>query len=58
MVEMYGEIGLEVHLEPLATKEELEEEGASSCADKGCTVCFDVDRDRYRIIFTKLKDNK
>jgi len=53
MVEMYEEIGFEVHLEPLPTKEEMETEGTKACADSGCTVCFDVDRERYRIIFTK-----
>ncbi len=58
MVEMYKEIGLEVDLEPLATQEELEEDGTSSCADTGCTACFDVDRDRYRIIFTRPAHNK
>ena len=53
MAEMYEEIGLEVHLEPLPTKEDMEKEGTEACADSGCTVCFDVDRERYRIIFTK-----
>ena len=53
MVEMYQEIGFEVHLEPLPAKEELEAEGKSACEDSGCTACFDVDRDRYRIIFTR-----
>jgi hypothetical protein len=52
MVEMYREIGLEVHLEPLPSNEELEGEGPV-CTDKGCTACFDVDRERYRIIFTR-----
>jgi hypothetical protein len=58
MVEMYEEIGLEVHLEPLPAKEELEREGTETCTDKGCTVCFDVDSERYRIIFTKPAGNK
>jgi len=54
MVEMYEEIGFEVRLEPLATKEEQDAEGMSpSCEESGCTVCFDTDRDRYRIIFTR-----
>ena len=53
MVEMYEEIGLKVHLEPLPAKEEMETEGTNACADSGCTVCFDLDRERYRIIFTK-----
>jgi len=53
MVEMYQEIGLEVCLEPLPSKEELEREGTTSCTESGCTVCFEVDRERYRIIFTR-----
>jgi hypothetical protein len=50
MVEMYQEIGFEVHLEPLPSKEEMEQ---SSCEESGCTACFDVDSERYRIIFTR-----
>jgi hypothetical protein len=57
MVEMYEEIGLKVHLETLPTKEEMEIEGTKACTDSGCTVCFDVDRERYRIIFTKPAEN-
>lgn len=57
IVEMYEEIGLKVHLEPLPTKEEMETEGTKACTDRGCTVCFDVDRERYRIIFTKSTEN-
>ncbi len=53
MVEMYREIGFEVHLEPLPAKEELEAEGTSGCKESGCTACFDADPERYRIIFTK-----
>jgi hypothetical protein len=50
MVEMYQEIGFEVHLEPLPSKEDMEQ---SSCEESGCTACFDVDSERYRIIFTR-----
>lgn len=53
MVEMYAEIGCEVHLEPLPSKEELD---AESCEASGCTACFDVDKERYRIIFTRPKN--
>ena len=53
MVEMYEEIGLKVHLEPLPAKEEMEKDGANTCSDSDCTICFDADRERYRIIFTK-----
>lgn len=55
MVEMYKEIGFEVHLEPLPSKEELDVQG---CEDSGCTVCFNMDRDRYRIIFTRQALNQ
>jgi hypothetical protein len=58
MVAMYEEIGLKVHLEPLPAKEEMEIEGTKTCNDSGCTVCFDADRERYRIIFTKPAENK
>lgn len=58
MVEMYKEIGLTVHLEPLPAKEDIEQEDVKNCADTCCTVCFDADRERYRIIFTKPTGNK
>jgi hypothetical protein len=50
MVEMYREIGFEVLLEPLPSKDEIDQSG---CEESGCTACFDVDPDRYRIIFTR-----
>lgn len=50
MVATYQEIGFEVHLEPLPSREEME---LSGCEESGCTACYDVDPDRYRIIFTK-----
>jgi hypothetical protein len=50
MVAMYQEIGFEVHLEPLPSKEEMDQSG---CEESGCTACFDVDPERFRIIFTK-----
>ncbi len=53
MVATYQEIGFEVHLEPLPPKEERD---AASCEADGCTVCFDVDPDKYRIIFTRSKE--
>jgi hypothetical protein len=58
MAEMYEEIGLKVRLEPLPTKEEMETEGTKACTDSGCSICFDVDKERYRIIFTKPAENK
>jgi hypothetical protein len=53
MVDMYKEIGFEVHLEPLPSKEELDDGG---CEESGCTACFDLDRERYRIIFTRAAE--
>lgn len=53
MVQMYEEIGLTVHLEPIPEKTENEQEDGKTCADNSCTACFDADRERYRIIFTK-----
>ena len=50
MVAMYKEIGFEVHLESLPSKEEMEQ---SSCEESECTACFDVDPERYRTIFTR-----
>jgi hypothetical protein len=55
MIEMYDEIGFEVHLEPLPSKEEMSME---NCDANGCTVCFDIDRERYRIIFTRPAGNE
>jgi hypothetical protein len=57
MVEMYEEIGLKVHLEPLPAREEMEKDDANACSDSGCTICFDAGRERYRIIFTKRAEN-
>jgi hypothetical protein len=58
MAEMYEEIGLKVRLEPLPTKEEMETEGTKACTGSGCSICFDVDKEHYRIIFTKPAENK
>ncbi len=53
MVQMYEEIGLKVHLEPIPQKDKNEQADYRTCSDSGCTACFDADRERYRIIFTK-----
>jgi hypothetical protein len=55
MVDIYKEIGFEVHIEPLPSKEEMD---AQSCEENGCTACFDVDRNRYRTIFTRPTPTK
>jgi hypothetical protein len=52
-IELYEEIGFEVLLEPLPTEEEMKGGG---CEESGCTACFDVDRERYRIIYTRAKE--
>ena len=53
-VQLYKEIGFDVLLELLPTEEELKGAG---CEESGCTACFDVDRERYRIIYTRVKQN-
>ena len=53
-VQLYKEIGFDVLLELLPTEEELKGAG---CEESGCTACFDVDRERYRIIYTRAKQN-
>jgi hypothetical protein len=50
MAELYESLGLEVLLEPLPPKGEVD---SGSCEANQCTVCFDADRDRYRTIFTR-----
>ncbi len=52
MIELYESIGFEVLLEPLPSKEE---HGEGICEGNDCTACFDVNRDRYRTIFTRPK---
>ena len=52
MKEMYESIGFEVLLEPLPAKDEL-----SHCAEAGCTACLDLDPGRYRIIYTRARED-
>ena len=51
-VELYESIGFEVLLDPLPSDEEMKGGG---CEENGCTACFDLDRERYRIIYTRAK---
>jgi hypothetical protein len=44
-VELYDSLGLEVHLEPVTPDESVE----------GCQICFEVDGDRYKTIYTRPK---
>ena len=54
-VELYGQIGFDVLLEPMPTADKLKNAG---CEESGCTACFDVDRERYRIIYTRRKEDE
>ena len=47
MVEMYAEIGLEVHLEPFNAENET-----------GCTGCMQLMPDRFKTIYTRRKAGK
>ena len=47
MVEMYAEIGLEVHLEPFNAKNEI-----------GCTGCMQLMPDLFKTIYTRGKVEK
>ena len=47
MVEMYKEIGLEVHLEPFDPENE-----------KGCTDCMLLTPEKYKTIYTRRKDQE
>jgi hypothetical protein len=44
IVEMYKEIGFEVHLEPFNSEEE-----------RGCTDCMKASPEKYKIIYTRKK---
>ena len=51
-VEMYRELGFQVHLEPLPAPEKTSNEQRQNTSKK-CRACFEGSEDRYRIIFTK-----
>lgn len=51
-VELYQSIGFDVLLEPLPEKNELEKD---ECSASGCTACFEADKERYRVIFTRKR---
>lgn len=48
-VDLYRSIGYDVHLEPLAEREE-------ECGE--CLKCFELEREKCRIIFTRPKSSK
>jgi hypothetical protein len=49
-VELYQSLGFEVHLEPLP-----DNPGPDACGEE-CRICFESDKDRYRIIYTRKKE--
>lgn len=52
-VELYRAIGYEVHLEPMIREEAIDSEDRA-----GCTVCFDGDEDRYKVIYIRAKKQR
>jgi hypothetical protein len=55
-VEIYRELGFQVHLEPLPTIETTPSEQAHNNEIK-CRACFDGVESQYSIIFTKPAEN-
>ena len=51
-VELYKEIGFDVHLAPLPEEPECESCAGEEGTDK-CRVCFEGSEDQYKIIFTR-----
>ena len=51
-VEMYRELGFQVHLEPLPAQEKTSN-GQPKNTEIKCHTCFEGSEDHYRIIFTK-----
>jgi hypothetical protein len=52
-VEMYKDLGFEVHLEPLPKQSECETCVGPEEAQAECRICFDGFEDQYKIIFTR-----
>jgi hypothetical protein len=52
-VKLYQTIGYDVHLEPLTREEAL-----NSAGDNSCTVCFDAEEDRYKVIYIRSKKER
>lgn len=52
MVELYKEIGYEVHLEPFSVEEAMQ---SAVCEEGSCNACFSKDRNKYRIIYTRRR---
>jgi len=57
-VELYRELGFEVHLEPLPKAQACDTCAGPEKPDQGeCRVCFDGFEDLYKIIFTRPLEN-
>lgn len=52
-VEIYKDLGFEVHLEPLSKEAECETCVGPEEAQSECRICFEGVEDQYRIIFTR-----
>jgi hypothetical protein len=50
MVQLYEEMGFEVHLEPVSAVEEPDG-GSGECQE--CRICFEGAEDKYQVIFTR-----
>ena len=54
-VEMYEELGFDVHLEPLPKEPECKT-CAGAEGDDECRICFEGFEDQYKIIFTRPRE--
>lgn len=45
IVELYKEIGFDVHLEPLPEK----------CENEECRACYELNREKYKIVYTRKR---
>lgn len=50
IAELYREIGFDVLIIPLS--EVMDE----SCSDDDCTCCYESDKEKYSVIYTRSKD--
>jgi hypothetical protein len=58
-VELYKELGFEVHLEPLPKGQECDTCTGLEKEEPGeCRVCFEGSEDQYKIIFTRSAKNR
>lgn len=55
-VQVYGEAGFEVHLEPLPPRKKSSK-GQVCETNSECRTCFEGFEDQYKIIFTKPNEN-